>query len=389
MPAPWRCPRCRGALAEAGASIRCAACAAQYDLVDGIPDLRVPTPAWVDFDRDKAEARTLASLADAGAEALARAVFAARPHWTDARVRFRTQQVLEGPARATREIETWLAPVARAAGPLLEIGCGTGGLLAALPADREAIGVDVSLAWLVVAKRLLAEHGRSVPLAAAVAEALPLADGAAGAVVALDVIEHVADPGPVLREIDRVAAPGAALAFSTPAVSARRGHVGVWGVGWLPPPPAGLRGMENRQALRSPGCSARDAAHVRDAHAVQEPRRRRRRFPMKSSRDSVRGGRRWRAPTALTRAPGTAACATVGRSSRVTGRRRDHRGLRVVSEGLPASDSQQRQLARHFAARSLRSFSSLAMLARAVASAPAIYEPGSQPPGDVLCAAAA
>jgi hypothetical protein len=145
--------------------VRCAACGAGFDVVDGIPDLRVPTPAWVDFDRDKAEARRLAALDGASAEGLAREVFGSRPHWTEARIGVRTQQVLEGPARARREIDTWLAPAARAAGPLLEIGCGTGGLLAALPPDRAAIGIDVSLAWLVVAKRLLEEHGRRVPLA--------------------------------------------------------------------------------------------------------------------------------------------------------------------------------------------------------------------------------
>ena len=216
--------------------LRCAACSTGYDVVDGIPDLRVPTPAWVDFDRDKAEARRLAALGPVSAEALARDVFGSRPHWTEARIRFRTQQVLEGPSRATRELDTWLAPATRAQGPLLEIGCGTGGLLAALPPDRAAIGVDVSLAWLVVAKRLLAEHGRHFPLAAAVGEALPLPDGSAGAVVALDVIEHLADLRPVLREIDRVSAPGAALAFSTPnrfSLGAEP-HVGIWGVGWLP-----------------------------------------------------------------------------------------------------------------------------------------------------------
>jgi hypothetical protein len=40
----------------------------------------------------------------------------------------------------------------------------------------------------------------------------------------------------VLREIDRVAAPGCALACSTPNrfSLAAEPHVGIWGVGWLP-----------------------------------------------------------------------------------------------------------------------------------------------------------
>ena len=233
---PWCCPRCRGSLAGDDASIRCASCDAAYDVIAGIPDLRIPTPAWVDFELDKAEARRLAALDALTAEELTREVFQARPHWTEARVRFRTRQVIEGPARARRELATWLAPAARAQGPLLEIGCGTGGLLAALPAGTAALGIDVSLAWLVVARRLLQEHGVGTPLAAAVAEALPLRDGSVGAIVALDVIEHVADLGPVLTEVDRVAAPGAVLACSTPTRFSlgAEPHVGVWGVGWLP-----------------------------------------------------------------------------------------------------------------------------------------------------------
>lgn len=237
---PWCCPRCLVSLPPADdgtAALICPGCGASYDVVAGIPDLRVPTPAWIDFARDKEMARRLAALGDVSTERLARAVFEARRNWTEARVRFRTRQVLEGPARARREIDGWLAPLARG-GPLLEIGCGTGGVLAALPLSAAAIGIDVSLAWLVVARRLLREHGREVPLAAAVAEALPLADGSVRGVLALDVIEHVADLRPVLREIDRVSGVDAELAFATPnrfSLGAEP-HVGVWGVGWLPRP---------------------------------------------------------------------------------------------------------------------------------------------------------
>jgi SAM-dependent methyltransferase len=204
--------------------------------VAGIPDLRVPAAAWVDFETDKADARRLAAQAGRPAADLAREVFGARAHWSEARVRTRTAQVVEGPTRARRELTGWLAPVAHTDGPVLEIGCGTGGLLAALPPDRDAIGLDVSLVWLVVASRLLAEHGRRPVLAAAVAEALPLTASSIGAIVALDVIEHVADLPAMLKEIDRVAAPGAVLACATPNrfSLAAEPHVGVWGVGWLP-----------------------------------------------------------------------------------------------------------------------------------------------------------
>jgi SAM-dependent methyltransferase len=225
-------------VSDGDTQLECAPCGASYDVVSGIPDLRVPAAAWVDFDRDKAEARRLAALGPVSAEQLTREVFQSRPGWTEARITLRTRQVLDGPSRAAREIDGWLASAVGAGGPLLEIGCGTGGVLAALPLEAQPMGIDVSLAWLVVARRLLQEHGRTLPLAAAVAEALPLADASVGAVVALDVIEHVADPAIVLKEIDRVAAIDAALAFATPnrySLGAEP-HVGVWGVGWLPRP---------------------------------------------------------------------------------------------------------------------------------------------------------
>ena len=267
---PWCCPRCRGSLSGDDASLLCASCGAAYDVIAGIPDLRIPTPAWVDFDRDKAEARRLAALEALTAEQLTREVFQARPHWNEARVRFRTRQVIEGPARARRELATWLGPAARAQGPLLEIGCGTGGLLAALPAGTAALGIDVSLAWLVVARRLLQEHGVRASLAAAVAEALPLRDGAVGAIVALDVIEHVADLGPVLTEMNRVAAPGAVLACSTPnrfSLGAEP-HVGVWGVGWLPRrfQPAYVRWRTGEEYRFVTLLSAREAVRLVERH---------------------------------------------------------------------------------------------------------------------------
>ena len=98
------------------------------------------------------------------------------------------------------------------------------------------LGIDVSLVWLVVARRMIEEHGGQATLCAAFAESLPLPDASVPAVVSLDVIEHVADQPRYLAEIDRIAADGAAIAFATPNrySLAAEPHVHVWGVGWLP-----------------------------------------------------------------------------------------------------------------------------------------------------------
>jgi SAM-dependent methyltransferase len=98
------------------------------------------------------------------------------------------------------------------------------------------VGIDASLEWLVVARRMIEAHGGRANLCAALCEALPLPDGSAPAIASLDVIEHCADQARHLREVDRIAAPSAPFALATPnrfSVTAEP-HVGVRGVGWLP-----------------------------------------------------------------------------------------------------------------------------------------------------------
>ena len=234
----WQCPRCGGELTRTAAdAIRCGRCGHDHPVIGDIPDLRVPGPSWVDHERDRAEARDLLQrFSNSSAAALVHAVFRARAGWTDARARARTDEVLRAPALLAEQLAGWLRPAAGTTGPLLDLGCGPGMLLAALGAGRPTIGIDVSLVWLVVARQFILEHGAEPALAAAMGEAVPLADESVGSVVSLDVVEHVASPATYLREIDRVLQPNGRVALSTPnrfSLGAEP-HVGVWGVGWLP-----------------------------------------------------------------------------------------------------------------------------------------------------------
>lgn len=237
LEALWRCPRCRGALAHRTDRLDCVACGHGYEQVDGIPDLRIPGPSWIDIEDDLATAREIAAL-DLSVEELVHAVYARRSTWDDALVRLRTEQVLTAPQRLQKDVAGWLAG-AVSQDDWLDLGCGPGMLQAAaagLEAPGRGVGVDVSMTWLVVAKRLIAAHGGTPVLAAGLAEALPLADGALSGVVSLDVIEHVDSPDAFLDEINRVVRPGGRLALSTPNrfSLAPEPHVMVWGVGLLP-----------------------------------------------------------------------------------------------------------------------------------------------------------
>lgn len=231
----WCCPVCRSELANDSEGLFCAPCNHTYEVVGGIPDLRVNVESWIDYQSDLAFARRLAASEMSLGE-MVRAVYAARPTWDAARIERRTREVLDGPRQMAEQVSGWLAKVASEA-PTLDLGCGSGPMtVALLSRGRECIGIDVSMTWLVVAQRMIRDAGKTPVLAAAAAEALPLSDGAVGAVISLDVIEHVRDVPAYLREINRAVRPGGFVAISTPnrfSMSAEP-HVFVWGVGWLP-----------------------------------------------------------------------------------------------------------------------------------------------------------
>jgi ubiquinone/menaquinone biosynthesis C-methylase UbiE len=233
-----RCPACRGELSRDSSHAECRSCAARFPAVGRILDLRVPGAAWIDYEEDREKARRLLALGpEATAKDLLEAVFKGRPGWNDRQVAYRTQTFMAATERLRDELDGWLSECLAPDATVLDLGCGGGQFLAVL-AERgqRAVGVDVSLEWLVVAERMIGKHPGSVTLVAALAESLPFADASFSGVVSIDVFEHIGDQPAYLREMDRVLAARGFVALSTPNrfSAAAEPHVGVWGVGWLP-----------------------------------------------------------------------------------------------------------------------------------------------------------
>jgi ubiquinone/menaquinone biosynthesis C-methylase UbiE len=95
---------------------------------------------------------------------------------------------------------------------LLDVAVGDGVYLDWLPADWRIVGVDISRSQLETCRRRSA--GRSVWLAQGEAEVLPLESQSFDAVLSIGAFNYFNDPEGALREMIRVARPGAPIVVS-------------------------------------------------------------------------------------------------------------------------------------------------------------------------------
>jgi 2-polyprenyl-3-methyl-5-hydroxy-6-metoxy-1,4-benzoquinol methylase len=235
----WRCPKCQGRLqAPSSESVKCQDCHVDYPAVDGIPDLRPRGATTARYEQEDLEAarKYSADLRDESVEAVM-ARLSDRPEDNDAIQGMRVRQIMGAPPKFHHQFEGWLKPCATHDGVLLDVGCGSGGLLAAAAANGlMAAGIDASMINLVAAKHMIEAHGGPARLACTYAEALPIGNARVTAVTMYDSIEHVSSVHSTISEACRVLKPGGHLAISTPNRFSltREPHVLVWGVGWLP-----------------------------------------------------------------------------------------------------------------------------------------------------------
>lgn len=233
---PFICPACHVGVAQTDAGYECAACRRVYPILFGIPDFRIRPDRYLSLYEERAKAGRLFDFArNATFAELVDFYYSITDDVPPNLARNFARYVHEAPHRAQRIIDT-LEPQ-DSDGILLDIGCGSGGGLIAVPGRfAMRVGVDIGLRWLVIAQKRLAEAGLPASLVCADAAALPFADAEFTHAIADDLIEHVYEPDAAVAEIARKLRPSGMVWVSATNRFWIGPHpvVGIWAAGFMP-----------------------------------------------------------------------------------------------------------------------------------------------------------
>ena len=187
---------------QSAAAFHCSTCMFDFPILCGIPDFRLQPDPYIALEADRAkglhlgeagQSRTFAQMLDYYYSITPEDPADLAVHWT---------------AHALAEVaiaKEYLAESQLTGYSLLDIGCSTGGMVAAASnLFHITVGVDCAFRWLVIGQLRLRELGVSAQLICANAETLPFASNQFDAITAVDVIEHVCDAQAMLRESRRL-----------------------------------------------------------------------------------------------------------------------------------------------------------------------------------------
>jgi ubiquinone/menaquinone biosynthesis C-methylase UbiE/uncharacterized protein YbaR (Trm112 family) len=232
------CPRCKGTVSSQPETYICATCDAQYPVVLGIPDFRVFPDPYIGIAEDHRKAERIAArAAHTDFRGVVEYYWSITPSEPPEMARRFTAHALAGADRGRHLLAAQPRVRVERETHTLDLGTRSGGLLLALAEGSDhAIGIDIALRWLIIARKRLEEAGRVAQLVCCCAEFLPFRESAFDLVVAENLLEHTAQQQRCIAEAHRVLKPGGVF-FSTTwnrLAAAPEPHVRLWGVGWLP-----------------------------------------------------------------------------------------------------------------------------------------------------------
>lgn len=165
--------------------------------------------------------------------------------WRPDVARMAERRLWDEVVKASKARELWR--LARSRGILLDssrrvldVGCGRGGLSAALMARGvETVSLDLRLRNCHVARLRGRRYDHDVPAVSGRAEELPFADNAFDVVCLFEVLEHVEQPTRLLAEARRVCHPeGLSVVTVVNRWAHLDPHYRLWGINFLPRPVA-------------------------------------------------------------------------------------------------------------------------------------------------------
>jgi ubiquinone/menaquinone biosynthesis C-methylase UbiE len=185
----FHCPACRGGLVPSDANLSCSDCGTVWPIRDGILVVKEQTN---DNNRVAQE-------------------FYDSPLWPRFRFWERVTWLCNGGERRARDQVLRHLPNLPDL-RLLDVAVGDGVYLPWMPGDWQVVGIDVSWSQLETCRDRVA--GPGLRLIQGEAESLPLRDGRFDAVLSIGAFNYFNDPEGALREMIRVARPGATIVIS-------------------------------------------------------------------------------------------------------------------------------------------------------------------------------
>lgn len=229
------CPACRTGLVAEEDRFECEACARSYPVLFGIPDFRLHGDRYLTLEQEREKAAYLHAYG--------------RTHSFDDLV----DEYYRITDDVPREIAKKYGDYVRSGKKrgrlilqklaldeqsfLLDLGCGSGGVVAAaVEAGYAARGVDIALRWLVIAAKRFEEAGLNPDLVCADVQALPFPSQSVTHVTAADLLEHVRDIESTLHSIHTALVPNGRVWISGSNRFTLAPHpvAGLLGVGYLP-----------------------------------------------------------------------------------------------------------------------------------------------------------
>ncbi len=180
------CPACSGALSPAGEALSCSGCGKIYPIRDGI----LVVKDRIDDNNQVAQE------------------FYDSPLWPKFRVWEKFTWICNGGERRARNQVLKHLPQKPGLN-LLDIAVGDGVYIPWMPSDWDIVGIDIT--WSQLRDCLPRTKGRQVRLIQGEAESLPMRDAQFDAVLSIGAFNYFNDPEGSLREMVRVARPGATI----------------------------------------------------------------------------------------------------------------------------------------------------------------------------------